>query len=55
MDWFKEDGGLLRENGDHFRRSLLSRGGSADAMQIFRDFRGRDAAIEPLLLRRGLN
>ncbi len=55
VEWFKENGGLLRENGDHFRRTLLSRGGSEDAMTIFREFRGRDAEIAPLLTRRGLN
>lgn len=55
VEWFKENGGLRRENGDHFRRSLLSRGGSVDAMQLFREFRGRDAEIAPLLTRRGLN
>ncbi len=54
VDWFKENGGLIRANGDHFRRELLSRGGSLDAMQMFRNFRGRDATIEPLLKRRGL-
>jgi peptidyl-dipeptidase Dcp len=55
VNWFKENGGLLRANGDHFRRELLSRGGSIDSMQMFRNFRGRDATIEPLLKRRGLN
>jgi peptidyl-dipeptidase Dcp len=54
VDWFKENGGLVRANGDHFRDELLSRGGSLDAMQMFRNFRGRDATIEPLLKRRGL-
>ena len=54
VKWFEENGGLLRENGDHFRRTLLSRGGSEDAMQQFRDFRGRDADVTPLLERRGL-
>ena len=54
VEWFKENGGLSRENGDHFRKTLLSRGGSADAMQIFRDFRGRDPEVGPLLKRRGL-
>lgn len=54
VEWFKENGGLLRDNGDHFRRTLLSRGGSIDAMQAFRDFRGRDPQIEPLIVRRGL-
>ena len=54
VEWFKENGGLTRANGDHFRKSLLSRGGSLDSMQMFRDFRGRDADIQPLLRRRGL-
>jgi peptidyl-dipeptidase Dcp len=54
VEWFKENGGLLRKNGDHFRQTLLSRGGSADAMDLFRNFRGRDAEIKPLLERRGL-
>jgi peptidyl-dipeptidase Dcp len=54
VEWFKENGGLTRANGDHFRKSLLSRGGSVDSMQMFREFRGRDADIQPLLRRRGL-
>lgn len=54
VEWFKENGGLTRSNGDHFRNTLLSRGGSVDSMQMFRDFRGRDADIQPLLRRRGL-
>jgi peptidyl-dipeptidase Dcp len=54
VEWFKENGGLNRKNGDHFRQTLLSRGGSADAMDLFHNFRGRDAKIEPLLERRGL-
>ncbi len=53
-EWFKENGGLLRKNGDYFRKTLLSRGGSADELDLFRNFRGRDAKIEPLLERRGL-
>jgi peptidyl-dipeptidase Dcp len=55
VEWFKENGGLKRENGDHFRKTLLSRGGSEDAMQLFRDFRGRDPKVGPLLVRRGLD
>lgn len=55
VEWFKENGGLLRKNGEHFRQTLLSRGGSAEAMSLFRAFRGRDAEIAPLLERRGLN
>ena len=55
VNWFKENGGLTRANGDHFRKQLLSRGGSIDSMQMFKNFRGREATIEPLLKRRGLN
>ena len=55
VDWFKENGGLTRANGDRFRRELLGRGGSIDSMQMYRNFRGRDAVIDPLLKRRGLN
>lgn len=55
VEWFKEHGGLTRENGDHFRRTLLSQGGSQDAMKLFRDYTGRDPWIEPLLERRGLD
>jgi len=54
VEWFKENGGLTRANGDHFRRTLLSKGGSVEAMQLFRDFRGRDPEVGPLLKRRGL-
>ncbi len=55
VEWFRENGGLQRENGDHFRRTLLSKGGSVDAMDLFRAFRGAEPNIEPLLVRRGLN
>lgn len=54
VEWFKENGGLSRKNGDWFRAKLLSRGGSEDAMTTFRQFRGREPQIEPLLKRRGL-
>jgi peptidyl-dipeptidase Dcp len=55
VKWIKEHGGLTRENGDRFRATLLSRGGSKDALQLFRDFSGRDPDIAPLLKRRGLD
>ena len=54
-EWFKENGGLNRKNGDRFRNMVLSKGGTMDAVQMYRDFRGRDPVIEPLLERRGLN
>jgi len=54
VEWFKENGGMKRENGDRFRTRLLGVGGSKDPLEAYRDFRGRDAVIEPLLKRRGL-
>ncbi|WP_309071851.1 M3 family metallopeptidase [Arthrobacter sp.] len=54
VEWFKESGGLTRENGEHFRRELLSRGYSVDPLEAFAAFRGRAASIDPLLARRGL-
>ena len=54
VDWFKNSGGLTPANGKRFRDLLLSRGGSEEAMGMYRKFRGQDAAIEPLLKRRGL-
>ena len=54
VEWFKENGGLQRANGEVFRTRLLSRGGSVDALAAFRAVRGRDAVTGPLLRRRGL-
>ncbi len=54
VEWFKGHGGLTRANGDRFRSTLLSRGGSDDALNLFRNMVGRDPYIEPLLVRRGL-
>ena len=54
VDWFRENGGLTRENGDRFRSRLLGVGGSKNPLEAYRDFRGRDAEISPLLRRRGL-
>ncbi|MEW2508262.1 M3 family metallopeptidase [Amycolatopsis sp. NPDC047767] len=54
VQWFRENGGLKRENGDHFRSTLLGRGGSVDPMEAFANFRGRQPEIQPLLERRGL-
>ena len=55
VEWFKANGGLTRENGDHFRQTILSQGGSRESMTLFREFRGADPDIGPLLARRGLN
>lgn len=55
VEWFEENGGFTRENGQRFRDCLLGRGGSGDMMDFYRDLRGRDPQLAPLLTRRGLN
>jgi peptidyl-dipeptidase Dcp len=54
VKWIKENGGLKRENGDRFRNTLLSRGGSEDPLQQFKNFTGGEPNLAPLLERRGL-
>lgn len=54
VQWIKAHGGLTRANGDRLRATLLSRGGSDDAMTLFRNFTGQEPDIRPLLERRGL-
>ena len=54
VEWLKARGGLKRINGDKLRADLLSRGGSEDAMVLFRQLVGHAPTIEPLLERRGL-
>ncbi len=53
--FMKEQGGLTRENGDHYRETILSRGGSREAMDLYLDFRGQEPGVEALLRRRGLD
>jgi peptidyl-dipeptidase Dcp len=55
IEWFTRNGGLTRANGDRFRRTVLSRGGSAEALGLFRDFGGTDPDVGPLIRKRGLD
>lgn len=52
--WFREHGGMTRENGQRFRDMVLSRGSTEDMAAMYRAFRGRDPSVEPLLEQRGL-
>jgi peptidyl-dipeptidase Dcp len=54
FEWFKENGGLTRENGQVFRDKILSIGNTRDLSTAYRDFRGKDPSVEPLLHNRGL-
>jgi len=53
--WFVEEGGLTRENGHKFREAILSRGNSTDLAELYRQWRGHDPQIEPMLVNRGLS
>ena len=53
--WFVEQGGLTRENGQKFREAILSRGNSTDLAELYRQWRGHDPKIEPMLDNRGLS
>ena len=55
FSWFQENGGLTRANGQRFRDMILSRGNTEDLSKMFRDFRGHDPNIQPMLKNRGLN
>ena len=52
-EWIKNNGGLTRENGDRFRKYILSVGNSVDLNQAFKDFTGHNPDIKPLLRNRG--
>ncbi|MGD8896682.1 MAG: M3 family metallopeptidase, partial [Acidobacteriota bacterium] len=51
---FKEKGLFDRETARSFRDNILARGGTAEAMDLWKAFRGREPDVEPLLVRRGL-
>ncbi|EKK5437154.1 peptidyl-dipeptidase Dcp [Enterobacter hormaechei] len=53
--WFVEQGGLTRKNGQTFREAILSRGNSTDLAELYRNWRGHDPKIEPMLENRGLS
>lgn len=54
FQWFREHGGLTRENGQRFRDMILSRGNSSDLQALYHQWRGREPDIAPMLLNRGL-
>jgi peptidyl-dipeptidase Dcp len=52
--WFVENGALSREAGEHFRKTVLSRGGTMDYFEMFENFAGRQPDVTPMLISRGL-
>jgi peptidyl-dipeptidase Dcp len=53
--FMQEQGGLKKENGDRFREYILSRGGSNEAMELYKEYRGQEPEVKHLLKRRGLD
>lgn len=53
--WFVEQGGLTRENGQKFREAILSCGNSSDLAELYRQWSGRDPRMTPMLEHRGLS
>ena len=53
-NWFETHGGLTRENGQRFRDMVLSRGNTLELEKMYKDWRGSDPKIEPMLKARGL-
>jgi peptidyl-dipeptidase Dcp len=54
FEWFKEHGGLTRENGDRFRAMVISRGNTVDLEKLYEAWRGKAPSVEPMLIDRGL-
>ncbi len=52
---FQETSVLDKETAARYREEILSKGGTLPGMELYRNFRGRDPEIEPLLEKRGLN
>lgn len=52
--WMQAHGGLTRENGQRFRDTILSVGGSREPMEAYKAFRGSEPTVDALLIRRGL-
>jgi len=52
--YMQENGGLKRENGDRLRKYILSKGGSDEAMDLYKEYRGQEPDVVHLLERRGL-
>jgi peptidyl-dipeptidase Dcp len=52
--WFEDNGGLTRANGDRFRAMVLSRGNTEDLPKMYAAWLGTAPTIEPMLKYRGL-
>ena len=54
FQWFEDNGGLTRANGDRFRQMILSRGNTEDLQKMYEAWRGQPASVQPMMKYRGL-
>ncbi|GAB3412666.1 M3 family metallopeptidase [Niabella aquatica] len=54
FEWFKENGGLTRKNGQHFRDMILSKGNTQELAELYRHFRGKEPVIKYMLQNKGV-
>ena len=52
--WFEDNGGLTRANGERFRQMVLSRGNTEDLAKMYAAWRGQEPSVEPMMKDRGL-
>jgi peptidyl-dipeptidase Dcp len=52
--WFEQNGGLTRANGDRFRKMVLSRGNTQDLDKMYSTWLGGEPSVEPMLKDLGL-
>jgi len=54
FQWFEDNGGLSRANGDRFRRMILSRGNTENLQKLYEAWRGQPPSVQPMMKYRGL-
>jgi peptidyl-dipeptidase Dcp len=52
--WFDDNGGLTRANGDRFRHMILSRGNTEDLAKMYQAWRGKSPSVDSMMKYRGL-
>lgn len=53
-NWFENNGGLTRANGDRYRNMIISRGNTKDYETMYKNFRGQDPELKHYMKARGL-
>jgi len=54
FQWFEDNGGLTRPNGDRFRQMILSRGNTENLQKLYEAWRGQPPSVQPMMKYRGL-